>query len=107
MAKKTTKRTEQAATNADTKLTPSALKQALANLEAGTAGIREAGIALGYKSGAPLRKALREAFGDAAYQKAIDAGRSVRGVAAIGVAAKDKATKPAVKKAPKRAAKKS
>src|SRR5688500_599820 len=94
-AKKGTQKAAKAVTTNGAELSAQVLEKALHELEAGVVGIKEAGIALGFTSGAPLRKALREMVGTDRYQAVIDSGRSVRGVAAIGTPSEKAPTKRA------------
>jgi len=99
--KGTQKKAAKAATTNGDKLSAKVLQEAMRDLEAGTAGIRELGISLGFSSGAPLRKALKESVGDAVYAKVIAAGREARGIPE-GFGAKKAAKKGAATKATKK-----
>lgn len=103
MAKlKTKARTEKKVKDANeengTKLTAKALEQAAQALERGEVGIKELGVRLGFRSGAPLRAALREMLGEEKYAEVIAAGRAVRGIPAIAAPKAPKAPKTSAKK---------
>lgn len=112
---KAAKKAKAEATNGEA-LSAKVLEKALSDLSAGVVGVRELGISLGFVSGAPLRRQLREQFGADAYARAIAEGREARAAVAKArkgaapdeaPAKKGRAKKGGAKKGSRRAAKKS